>query len=110
MADVGGHVEALGLLVDELRLHPGRRRTPQSQNAVAVMIVVERHERQLGGDEPRGCTVAQSLGGLRQRQADRAHAFERCLAGHAARLGFHPWPATVMRSSSTSPGTRYALR
>ena len=81
--DVRGHVEPLGLLVDELGLHAGRRRAPQPENAVAVMVAVERHERLLAGDEPRGRAVTQSLGGLGQRHADRTHTIERSLPGHA---------------------------
>src|SRR5580765_7304294 len=85
MSDVRGHVEPLGLLLDELRLRAGRRRAPQAENAVTVMVVVERHEGFLSRDEPRGCTVTQSLGGFGQRHADRTHTLERSLPGHAAR-------------------------
>ena len=110
MPDVSRHVEPIGLLADELRLRTGRRRAPEPENAVAVMVVVERHERLLARDEPRRRAVTQSLGGLGQRHADRTHTLERSLPGHAARLGFHPWRVTLMRSSSTSPGMPSASR
>ena len=49
------------------------------------MVVVEEHdERLLAADEPRGRAVAQPLGGLGQRQAERSHAFECVPIGHNA--------------------------
>ena len=65
MADVRRHVEPLGFLVDELGLHARRRRAPEPENAVAVVVAVEGQERLLGGDEPRGRAVTQPFGCFR---------------------------------------------
>ena len=50
VADVGRPEEPVGLLLDELGLHAGRGGAPDTDDAVAVMIVDEHHE----GDEPVG--------------------------------------------------------
>ncbi len=66
--------------VDEHRLHPGRGGGPDGQAPVAVVVVVERHERPLVADEEGRRAVAQPLARLGQGEAQPADLLE--LAAH----------------------------
>ena len=83
--DVGGPEEALGLGLDQLGLHAGRRGADEVREVVLVVAVLpQRGEGRLAADEPRRRAVARALGHLGERQADLPQVSEEVLAigGH----------------------------
>src|SRR6476646_9934032 len=75
--DVRGYEEPPGLLVDERRLHAGRRTAPDRQPTVALVVVEEHHERLLAAREERRRAVAQPFRRLGKGHADLADTRER---------------------------------
>src|SRR5439155_3573974 len=74
-SDVRRAVEPRGVLLDHRLLHTERRWRPEADDAVVVMIVRE-HAEDLAA-EPRRFAVAQLLGRLGKRQANRPQPLDR---------------------------------
>ena len=98
VADVGRAEEHVGLLVDHLLLHARRRRAPDAEDAVAVVIVDEHRDRLLVPHEPRRRAVTRPLGDLGKRRAHLPHP------GELAVVGSRPCPdATGARCRPVGP-------
>jgi hypothetical protein len=74
--DVGRHEELLGIRLRQQLLHAVRRRAPDREAPVPVVVRQHHQEGPLLPDEERRRAVAEPLARLRQRQADSADAFE----------------------------------
>src|SRR5215217_462980 len=79
MTDVRRDEVELRLRLDEPALEPVRRRAPEREAAVAVVVVEVHHERALAADEERGRAVAQPLLRLGEREAVLADPGQRAL-------------------------------
>ena len=104
VADIRGHVEPVGFLVDELLLHAGRRRADEAEPLVVVMVVPRGGEGLLVADEPRRRAVAQPLGHLGQT---RGTARGRLRSGHAS--GPSPFRPSDRLPSFPAPRRRAAI-
>src|SRR2546425_9264575 len=84
VADVRRDKVMLRVGLHETALHPGRRRAPQRETTVRMVVVHVGHERLLT-DEPRRRAVTRALARLGKRKTDLADAPERVGAGAEAR-------------------------
>jgi len=95
MADVWRPEEPDRIGLDQAFLAAGRRGQPDGEPVVVVMV--RRRRKRAGTDEPGRLAVAQPLGDVGQRFADRAEP------GDGRRIARPPDRAVVIRSSQPSP-------
>jgi len=80
MANVGRLEEPSRVLLHEIVLSTGRGGAPQVRKAICVMAFEPGvHEARLATNEEARSTVAETLGGLRERQADLPQPAESLL-------------------------------
>ena len=85
MPDVGRTKELGGIFGNQLLLHAGRRRTPERESVLAMMMIIDSDE--LLAHEERDFAVADPLSDLRKGQADLAQPGHRIV--HSCHLQGH---------------------
>jgi len=85
MAHIRWHEELLRIGIRQELLDPVRRRTPDREAAVAVVVRQHHQKGPLATNEKRGRAVAQTFAGLRKGETDLADAIEDSYAIHYPR-------------------------
>src|SRR5260221_5826377 len=86
MPDIRRDEEPCGVGIDEQLLVAGRRRAPDREPTVAVMVVEQHEEAFLLANEERGRAVARTLARLRKPQANARQPFQLLLTLGCARV------------------------